>query len=156
MVQYALSLGGSARGDKKKGFGKYGFGLVTVLGMGINFLFIPKWKRVILPIFCWSRANCIGWHLMYPFKKKGIHTPAPTRPEKVDPPQWVLEVSKAKGKGSQVYCINWKTWWDLKRKDTVENHIKEEVGLTYANFLIRLQLSSEVKSLTHWTHCVPL
>ena len=46
MVQYALSLGGSARGDKKKGFGKYGFGLVTAsLGMGNKFSLYSKMEK---------------------------------------------------------------------------------------------------------------
>ena len=75
---------------------------------------------------------------MYPFKKKGIHTPAPTRPEKVDPPQWVLEAFKklkGKGKSGSIVLIEKLDGRFPKRKDTVENHIKEEVGLTYANFL---------------------
>ena len=51
MVQFACSLGGSARRAEKKGFGKYGFGLVSsCLGMGINFTVFSRLKMVLFTV----------------------------------------------------------------------------------------------------------
>ena len=146
MVQYACSLGGSARSPVKKGFGKYGFGLVSsCMGMGNKFTVFSKTEDGSF-FYSFVDLDLIekGDDSMFPYKGNGNYTPAPTKPKQEEPPAWILkEFNKLKGKGKSgtVILIEKLDQGKFpKRKDTVENFISERAGLTYMNYLDKVSL----------------
>ncbi len=133
MVRASLVLGAGTRNDKRKGFGKYGYGLKTAS--------VSQCKRVTV----YSKTADGSWHSCFididDIKKGGWGSRLQVPPEKPDQvPPFVVEYLKAQGRWDSFASGTVVVWEHLDRVQYIQraklrDHLLTDLGVIYRNVL---------------------